>query len=134
MNVKAYQKKVEGAGEEIAKQLSEIGYSVAYSVMQGHVFSGETIESLTLDKKGEGRYVLYAESQAILFFEFGAGVRYGGGHPWDDDFGFGPGTYPGNGHWERRANAKKESKSTTTTSRLSCRPAGHNGQNVAAGR
>lgn len=98
--VKAYQKKVEGAGEEIAKQLSEIGYSVAYSVMQGHVFSGETIESLTLEKKGEGRYVLYAESQAILFFEFGAGVRYGGGHPWDDDFGFGPGTYPGNGHWD----------------------------------
>lgn len=98
--LKAYQKKVERAGEEIAKRLGEIGYSVAYSVMQGHVFSGETIESLTLEKKGEGRYVLYAESQAILFFEFGAGSRSGYGHPWAGELNMGPGTYPGAGHWD----------------------------------
>lgn len=98
--LKSYQKKVERAGDEIAKRLADIGYSVAYSVMQGHVFSGETIESLDVVKKGEGRYVLMAESQAILFFEFGAGVRSGYGHPWAGELNMGPGTYPGAGHWD----------------------------------
>lgn len=98
--VRAYQKKVEAAGAEIAHRLGEIGYNVAYQVMSGHVFSGDTIGSLELIDKGDGRYILTASSQSILFFEFGSGAKYGEGHPWDDDFGFGPGTYPGNGHWD----------------------------------
>lgn len=98
--VKAYQKKVENAGNEIAKRLAEIGYEVAYQVMSGHVFSGETVESLQVVEKGEGKYVLTASSKAILFFEFGAGVRYGAGHPLAGELGFGPGTYPGAGHWD----------------------------------
>lgn len=95
-----YSKKLETAGAEIAKRLADIGYDVAYGVMQGNVFSGETAESLTVQKEADNKYILYAASQAILFFEFGAGAKYGNGHPWDDDFGFGPGTYPGNGHWD----------------------------------
>lgn len=95
-----YRLRVEKAGDEIAKRLADIGYQVAYGVMSGHVFSGETSESLNVERSGEGQYVLKAGSKALLFFEFGAGIRYGGGHPWDDDFGFGPGTYPGNGHWD----------------------------------
>ena len=46
--LKAYQKKVERAGDEIAKRVADVGYSVAYSVMQGHVFSCETIETLNV--------------------------------------------------------------------------------------
>lgn len=95
-----YSKKLETAGAQIAKRLADIGYDVAYGVMSGHVFSGETSESLTVQKEADNKYILYAASQAILFFEFGAGAKYGSGHPWDDDFGFGPGTYPGNGHWD----------------------------------
>lgn len=98
--LKGYEKKVEEAGDKIARELAHLGYSVAYGVMSGHVFSGETIESLEVVEDGPGRYILYAASQAILFFEFGAGAKYGAGHPWDDDFGFGPGTYPGAGHWD----------------------------------
>lgn len=97
--VRAYRKKVSDAGDKIARELAHLGYSVAYGVMSGHVFSGETIGSLDVVENGPGQYILMAESQAILFFEFGAGAKYGSGHPWDDDFGFGPGTYPGNGHW-----------------------------------
>lgn len=98
--VKAYQRKVEQAADEIARELAELGYQVAYGIMSGHVFSGETSESLTVEKVGENKYILYAASQTLLFFEFGAGAKYGEGHPWDDDFGYGPGTYPGNGHWD----------------------------------
>lgn len=97
----AYSKKLENAGAEIAKRLADIGYDVAYGIMQGHVFSGETAESLTVQKESENKYILYAASQAILFFEFGAGATHADRkHPWNEDFGFGPGTYPGNGHWD----------------------------------
>lgn len=96
----AYSEKLDTAGGKIAKRLADIGYDVAYGVMSGHVFSGETSESLTVQEAGDNKYILYAASQALLFFEFGAGAKYGSGHPWDDDFGYGPGTYPGNGHWD----------------------------------
>lgn len=96
----AYRKKVEQAGDKIARELAYMGYQVAYGVMSGHVFTGETSESLDVMEDGPNRYILYAASQAILFFEFGAGAKYGAGHPWDDDFGYGPGTYPGNDHWD----------------------------------
>lgn len=95
--LKRYQKKLEKAGDEIAKRLAQRGYDVAYTVMQGHVFSGETINSLAVEQIEEGKYVLKAASKALLFFEFGAGVN-GGGHP--DPHGYGPGTYPGKGHWD----------------------------------
>lgn len=100
LEVKAYQKKVEEAGDKIARDLAHMGYSVAYGVMSGHVFSGETIESLDVIEDGPGRYILTAASQALMFFEFGAGVRYGSGHPLAGELGFGPGTYPGKGHWD----------------------------------
>lgn len=98
--VKDYQKQVRAAGPEIAKRLARRGYSVAHGVMSGHVFSGETLESLEVVQESENTYILRAGSQAILFFEFGAGARYGGGHPWDGKFHMGPGTYPGAGHWD----------------------------------
>lgn len=99
--VNAYKNKVEKAGNEIAKRLSALGYDVAYSVMSGHVFSGETAESLEVVEKGDGKYVLYAASQALLFFEFGAGATYyGEGHPWGDETGYKPGTFnPGSPNW-----------------------------------
>lgn len=97
--LEAYQKRVEEAGDKIARELADLGYQVAYGVMQGHVFSGETSESLEVVEDGPNRYILTAGSAALLFFEFGAGARYGSGHPWDGELGFGPGTYPGNGHW-----------------------------------
>ena len=98
--LKDYRRQVVAAGPEIAKRLAKRGYVVACNVMSGHVFSGETIESLKVIQEGDNTFILQANSKSLLFLEFGAGVRYGGGHPWDDDFGLGPGTYPGAGHWD----------------------------------
>lgn len=89
---------LESKAQEIAKRLADIGYDVAYGVMAGHIYTGETLDSLDVIEEEPGRYVLTASSQAILFFEFGAGARYGGGHPWAGEFGMGPGTYPGQTH------------------------------------
>ena len=96
--LESYNKKLETAGNEIAKRLCEIGYDVASGVMGGHIYTGETISSLRVEKVADNRYVLKAGSKALLFFEFGAGV-IGYGHPLAGKFHMGPGTYPGKGHW-----------------------------------
>lgn len=89
--------------EELARRLAVKGYENAILVMSEHVFSGETLAGLSVEQTGPAQYVVKANSTAILFLEFGSGVR-GGGHP--EANGFGPGTYPGqqnalnpNGWW-----------------------------------
>lgn len=92
-----YRDKVQRAAEEIVRRLSLLGYDVAYQIMGGHIYSGETIGSLTIVEESPTKHILMAGSQALLFFEFGAGAG-GGGHPLAGEFGFGPGTYPGQTH------------------------------------
>lgn len=93
-----YQKRLESAGNEIAKRLSQMGYEVAFRVLANHVYTGETIGNLEVVQTAPNAYVLRTESTAILFLEFGAGATKGYGHP--DPGNFGPGTYPGKGHWD----------------------------------
>lgn len=92
-----WEAKLDKAGAEIVRILSLEGYDVAYSVMAQNVYSGETLNSLTIVEESPTKYVLMASSKAILFFEFGAGV-IGAGHPLAGEFGMGPGTYPGQKH------------------------------------
>ena len=92
-----YEKKIDRAGAEIVRKLSIIGYDVAYSVMHDHIWTGETIDSLTVIERSPTKYILMAQSEALMFFEFGAGVK-GYGHPRAGEFGAGPGTYPGQTH------------------------------------
>ena len=82
---------------EIVRRLSLIGYDVAYQIMAGHIYTGETIDSLTIVENDDTHFTLMASSRALIFFEFGAGIN-GGGHPQAGGFGFGPGTYPGQTH------------------------------------
>lgn len=86
--------------EEIVKRLTQDGYDVA-----GYELASDPIslEGLSVVR---GRvsatsctYYLRCQSTNILFFEFGAGITYGNGHPWDAEFGMGAGTYPGKGYW-----------------------------------
>jgi hypothetical protein len=99
--LKDYKVKFENAGQEITKRLADIGYQTAFTVMSGHIFSGETIESLSVESAGDGSYILSANSEAILFFEFGAGARYSSTkHPWGDELDLKPGKYPGSQHWD----------------------------------
>lgn len=52
-----------------------------------------------LIKHGKGFEIIVSGEQ-VLFFEFGAGIRYAGqSHPKAGYLGLGPGTYPGKGHW-----------------------------------
>jgi len=53
--------------------------------------------TVTVEPSGDG-YKVIAAGSMVLFLEFGAGAKYGYGHP--DPRGYGPGTYPGKGHWD----------------------------------
>ena len=79
----------------IAQKLADIGFYVAYGILAGHVYSGATIDSLEVKQVSETRYEIVAESEAIMFLEFGAGL-VGYGH--EKPMGYGPGTYPGQTH------------------------------------
>lgn len=92
-----YQKDLERKAGELCERLANLGYSVAFQIMSGHIYSGETISSLQVQEIDATHYVLLAGSVALLFFEFGAGV-IGSGHPLAGEMGMGPGTYPGQKH------------------------------------
>lgn len=91
--VKKYRDWVAQWPNRVGKRLADLGYQVVITILNDHVWSGETLNNLSVEKVGEGQFVLTTSSQAILFFEFGAGV-VGYGHPLAATFGFGPGTYP----------------------------------------
>lgn len=95
--LEAYRDTLPQKAEQIAEQLANAGYNVAFGIMAGHIYSGETISSLSVQQTGPTRFELVAGSVALLFFEFGAGIP-GVGHPLADDLGMGAGTYPGQTH------------------------------------
>lgn len=96
--VEAYRDSLQEKCDEFARRLADFGYAVAYGYLSLHVFNGDTAASLEVYENGPGKYVLYAGSEAILFLEFGTGLK-GGGNPKGQELGYGPGTYPGKGHW-----------------------------------
>lgn len=95
--LEAYRDKLQVKADAIAHGLAELGYTVAAGILSAHVFDGETLNSLTVEKQAEGKYILYAQSRAILFVEFGAGVK-AGKNPLGADLGMGAGTYPNQTH------------------------------------
>lgn len=98
--IENYKQKLKKIANEIAKELADVGYQVAYSIMGTADFEKDISSSLQVKREAENKYVLVSNSKEILFFEFGAGAKYGYGHPLNADFGMGPGTYPnGKGHW-----------------------------------
>lgn len=93
-----YAKWVERKAEALAKRLAaygltqvRIGYNAAAYPQDRHI-------EVSVESRGENTYAIVASGRDVLFLEFGAGVRYGGGHPLNGDLGMGPGTYPGQTH------------------------------------
>jgi len=99
-----YKKSLSGKCETLVRQLSEHGYEVAKAILEQHVYSGRTLGSIRIEDISDGnitRMSIVVESDAILFLEFGAGIKYSSTiNPEAAELGMGPGTYPGEGHWD----------------------------------
>ena len=94
-----YEKKLKRRCTTLARRLCEMGAQkvvIDYSTAQ---YSGDKNIEVSVRKRKNG-YAIVASGGAVLFVEFGAGIKYAGDvHPQAGDFHYGAGTYPGKGHW-----------------------------------
>ena len=93
---KAWVQKKEG---ELRLRLAQRGATVASIQFARAIYNGTNDISVRVDDTGSVA-VIYAEGESVAFIEFGSGAKYGYGHPQAGEFGVGPGTYPGKGHWD----------------------------------
>lgn len=98
--LRRYRRWVLAKETELRQRLAQLGANVASIQFAGATYDGVNNVSVRVDDTGSVA-VIYAEGSAVAFIEFGAGSRYGYGHPEAAQFGVGPGTYPnGKGHWD----------------------------------
>lgn len=93
----AYSSSLMDKGMQICNRLAnvaELRVSEAYATLP---YDGEKDYNVTVEPRDNG-FAVVADGYTVLLLEFGAGVTYGFGHPLADDFGMGPGTYPGQKH------------------------------------
>jgi hypothetical protein len=85
---------------ELRLKLASIGATAASIRFSRAIYNGSNDITVRVDSTGSVA-VIYAEGQSVAFIEFGAGERYGYGHPKAAELGVGPGTWPeGKGHWD----------------------------------
>lgn len=83
--------------EELCRRLAELGATKAEVGFAAAYYDGNADASITVESDGKNSYRVLASGSTVLFVEFGSGL-IGYGHP--EPHGYGPGTYPGKGHWD----------------------------------
>jgi hypothetical protein len=81
----------------VCERLATIGAVRASLDFSRAIYNGTNDVEVTVEPIDNG-YAIRATGNAVLFIEFGSGASYGYGHP--EQEGYGPGTYPGKGHWD----------------------------------
>ena len=81
----------------VCERLATIGAVRASLDFSRAIYNGTNDVAVTVEPIDNG-YAIRATGNAVLFIEFGSGASYGYGHP--EPEGYGPGTYPGKGHWD----------------------------------
>ena len=93
----SYQKSLERKASELANRLADYGLLLAQVSFEGTQYTGHKDVTVTKEPNDSG-YTLRASGMTALILEFGAGVTYSNGHPEEEQFGMGVGTYPGQTH------------------------------------
>jgi len=91
-----YRDDLERKAKLICYRLADYGARRADIRFSTALYDGQNDVQISVEEI-DGGYRICANGEAVLFIEFGSGVTYGYGHP--DPQGYGPGTYPGKGHW-----------------------------------
>lgn len=98
--LEAYKASIQPKMDLLCERLAEIGaikVSQAYSEVAFTTDGSQKDYQIDVRKEGNA-YVLAVEGTDVLFLEYGSGITYGYGHP--EPNGYGPGTFPGKGHWD----------------------------------
>ena len=95
-----YAKRLETKKEELLQELIARGWEIAGLHFDTAFYKGPKDDLyIDVEERGDGKYAIVAHGETAILIEFGAGITYyGSGHPQADEFGFGPGTYPGQTH------------------------------------
>lgn len=96
--VEQYKQDLNRKTTELAQRLAAMGATEVSLGFSRAIYTGPMDYNVTVEDMGNNKYRIIASGETILFAEFGTGVTYGDGHPLDDKFGYGPGTYPGQTH------------------------------------
>ena len=97
--IEEYKKWVQKKTKELAKRLAAIGVTLAAIEYSRVPYQGLKDVNLSIEVGAKpNSYDIVANGETVLILEFGAGVRYGYGHPQAEQFGYGPTTYPGQTH------------------------------------
>ena len=92
-----YQRDLEKKAKLLCERLATIGATGATLGFARSVYTGNVDYRVSVEET-DGGYRILADGETVLILEFGAGVRYGRGHPQETEFGMGAGTYPGQTH------------------------------------
>lgn len=84
--------------QELVERLAQEGMTAAQWGFDMAYYVGTNDVKVTTEQRGENVMAVIATGHATLFIEFGSGVLMGYGHP--EPLDYGPGTYPGKGHWD----------------------------------
>ncbi len=99
--VAEYEKWVNDKAKEFVQKLAEKGVELASVSFAQAKYDGDNDVSVTWEDRGEFTRAVVATGKATLFIEFGSGKTLGYGPPkHPEPLEFGPGTYPGKGHWD----------------------------------
>lgn len=93
-----YEREMNRKAQELVTRLAQEGMEIARFTFDIAAYDGVKDVTVYIEPRGELRTAVVAVGQSVLFLEFGAGYLLGYGHP--EPMGFGPGTYPGRGHWD----------------------------------
>lgn len=94
--IRELQKLSKGKTDEACMALAEYGAQRARTTFQFAEYDGVNDVTVVAESIPNGARV-HASGNAVLFIEYGAGATRGYGHP--NPRQYGPGTYPGRGHW-----------------------------------
>ena len=98
--VRRYAQWVSEKEAQLRMRLASVGATVASIEFSRAVYTGVNDVTVRVDDTGSVA-VIYAEGESVAFIEFGAGDKYGHGHPTAGQFGMGAGTYPSDkGNWD----------------------------------
>ena len=95
-DLQAYIADLENKAQRLCEKLAKIGAVRASIDFSRAIYNGNNDVEISVEAISNG-YAIHARGGAVLFIEFGSGAAYGYGHPRPE--GYGPGTYPGKGHW-----------------------------------